>query len=272
MQRRKWNPVRSLLKLPIYYKVIVANSAMALTVIVTLLTFRTALVAAVIVVASGITNALLVRAAFHVEKHRLKQRQLLAWTLSRSEQERSRVAGQLQDDAAQRLAALALNSAGHRAIADEAAAVMEQLCNTAQTLRPPGFQLLGLKGALSWYARSLASRFGTTIELSLDQSLETLDPALALGIYRILEDVLESAARQGENVDLTVTHAATGTAILLRLEHALTSAEHFRLVERTALLGGETETANRHSQTFVSLTIPLQERRHHVGHDSRLAG
>jgi signal transduction histidine kinase len=272
MQRRKWNPVRGLARLPIYYKVIVANSAMALTVIVTLLAFRTTLVAAVVVVGCGLTNALLVRAAFHVEKHRLKQRQLLAWTLSQSEKERARVAGQLQDDAAQRLAALAIKSSGQRAIADEAAAIMEQLCSTAETLRPPGMQLLGLEAALSWYTRSLQRRFGITVRLSLDESVETLDPALALGIYRILEDVLDSAARQGEDVDLTVSHTATETAVVLRLAHALTGTEHFRLVERTALLGGETEITKRRSQTVVRITIPLQERRNHVGHDSRLAG
>ncbi|MGQ0560424.1 MAG: hypothetical protein ACT443_00965, partial [Gemmatimonadota bacterium] len=104
----KWKGASAVLRVPIFYKVILANSAMAFVVIATLLTLRDQLLTAgVIVVACGVINALLVRAALTVDTLRQQQRELFAWSLNRTEAERSRVARELQDGAAQRLAALA---------------------------------------------------------------------------------------------------------------------------------------------------------------------
>lgn len=260
-------------RVPIYYKVIIANSVMALTVITTLLISSTALVAGVVVVACGIMNALLVRAAFAVEAQHRSQRQLLAWTMDRSEQERSRLASQLQDDAAQRLAALVLKAAGDPAISQEAAAVMEELCDAAQALHPPGIRHAGLRGALGWYARSLERRFDVTIDLRADAELENLEQSLALGIYRILEDVLEHAVEHAPGrLDLYVTRKDPLVQADARLSYTMPPNERFRLTERTAVLGGQTRITDRDGETVVNLLIPMLEREPHAGYDSRLAG
>lgn len=254
-----------------YYKIILANSIMALTVIWTLLFFRTALVAGAVVAGCGITNALLVRAALQVEHQRNHQRQLLARTLNESEKERARIARQLQDDAGQRLAALMLSARGNAAVSSEAAAVMKELYETAQTLDPPGLRHLGLSGALGWYVRSLERRFAVRVNLAVDTRLQQLEESLALAMFRILEDVLENTSERARGwIDVYLAKGNSKAHVYIATG-VLTSTERFRLAERTAVLGGDTKVSDRDDQSIVTLTIPLVEKID-AGHDSRFAG
>lgn len=271
MHVKEWKA--ALAAVPIYYQVILANSAMALTVIVTLIFFRTVLVAAAVVLGCGITNALLVRAAFQVEHHRRNQRQLLAWTLNESEKERLRVARQLQDHAAQKLAALMLTAGGNPAISQEAAAVMQDLCDTAQTLRPPGIEHLGLNGALSWYARSLERRFEVEIDLVIDPRLDGIQQPLALGIFRILEDLLATtAARTRGRIELFLSYTDGDVQSYLSGALDITANQRFRLDEWAAVLGGKVRIARHANITIVTVTVPIPEKGPNGGYDSRLAG
>jgi signal transduction histidine kinase len=273
MKQRKWNPLRALSGVPIYYRVIVANSVMALTVIATLLLFQTAMVAGVVVVACGMTNALLVRAAFQVDQQTRKQRQLLAWTLNESEKERSQLAYELQENAAQRLAALLLKVKGDPAVSGEAAAVMQDLCATAQTLQPPTIGLLGLNGALKWYAQSVQQRLGMQLDVTADESVVFLDRSLALAIYRMVQDVVETAAADApKRIDVSVTTTGTLLHVSVDVPRILTQAEHFRVAERAALLGGQLRMSHHDKQAFVNITIPMEAEPSHGRYDSRLAG
>ena len=251
------DPLQALQGVSIYHRIIIANSAMAVTVIVTLLTSQTAIVAGTVAVACGITNALLVRAAFQVEAQRRSQRELLAHTLTQTELQRTDVARQLTEDAAQRLAVLALRASGDRKISAEATSVMQDLCDTARTLYPPGMELLGLKGALECYSRSLHERIGARVRVAADHQLIQLAQGQALGIYRMLEAVIESAAARGLNsVDLFVGIEDDNVQVTLQLDQMLSSSDRFNLSERVAVLGGNSKTAYRNDQTIVSISIP----------------
>ena len=272
----KWNqrlnPVAVLRGMPIYYKVIMANSVMAVAVIGTLLFWHDQKVAvATVVVTAGVVNALLVRTALSVDALRRQQRELFAWTLDQSEAERHRVAREIHDGAAQRLAALLLQLSGDRAVSTEAAAVMNDLCETAQTLQPPGMRLLGLPGALQWYARAIQARTGLTVDLTIDGNLQNVDGTVALGFYRVVEDLLETAANEAaEYAELSVVATTSSLVLAGRIQHVFTRSEHFRLAERAALLGGALECSQTERETVIRLTIPNRE--NHVGYDSRLAG
>lgn len=277
MKAWKWNLRGSRLpamlrRVPIYYKVIMANSAMALAVIGTLLVWhdQTAAVATVVVTA-GVVNALLVRTALSVETLRRQQRELFAWTLDQTEAERSRVAREIHDGAAQRLAALVLQLSGNGAVSSEAAAVMNDLCDTAQTLQPPGMRLLGLAAALHWFARNITARTGLEVDLTVEGPVQQVEGTTALGFYRVVEDILETAANEAaERAELSVIATSSSLVLAGRIQHVFTRSEHFRLAERAALLGGALECTTAGGDTVLRLTIPTRE--HHVGYDSRLAG
>jgi signal transduction histidine kinase len=266
MNAWKWKQV------PIYYKVILANSAMALAVITTLLLWHDQTIAvAAVVVTAGVVNAILVRTALSVNALHRQQRELLAWTLDRTEAERTRVVREIHDGAAQRLAALLLQLPGDRDISSEAAAVMNDLCETARTLEPPGMRLLGLAAALRWLAGTIERRTGLAVELSIDGPLQDVDGATALGFYRVVEDILETAASQAaEHGQLSVVATASNLVLAGSIQHVFNRSEHFRLAERAALLGGVLDCSHTESETAIRLTIPYRES--HVGYDSRLAG
>jgi signal transduction histidine kinase len=266
MRAWKWKQV------PIYYKVILANSAMALAVITTLLLWhdQTITVASVVVTA-GVVNAILVRTALSVNALHRQQRELLAWTLDRTEAERTRVVREIHDGAAQRLAALLLQLPGDRAISSEAAAVMNDLCETAKTLEPPGMRLAGLSSALQWLARTIERRTGLVVDLTMEGPLHDVDGTLALGFYRVVEDILETAANQAaEQGQISVVATASNLVLAARIQHVFNRSEHFRLAERAALLGGALDCSHTESESAIRLTIPYPES--HVGYDSRLAG
>lgn len=280
MANGKWTPAGALVRVPIFFKVILANSAMALIVVAALLTLQDRWVMTLLIVAaSGVVNALLVRGALTVDSLRAQQRELFAWTLDRTEEERSRVARGLQDGPAQRLAALALLSGGDRAIAGEAKAVMEELYDTVLTLQPPRMQLLGLEGALTWYGESLERRLGVDVRVTIRGDLNWLGPALRMGIYRAIEDVIETLARSHpSHIDLSIAASADAVAASIRAHTdsdaaeppGFTETERFRLSERVACLDGRLHITRGPSSTFIHITIPQRE--HHGGYDSHSAG
>lgn len=261
------------MSVPIYGKVIIANSLSAFAVIVALLTSPTTLVAGFVVIAAGLTNALLVRAAFAVEGQRRRYREVLAYTLETNEIERKQVAQRLQDDAAQRLAALVLSSSTQREFSREAAAVMEDLYAAAGLLHPATISLLGLGSAIRAHTRTLNMRFGLDVDLTVDPRIDQLDQALALGIYRILEDVLDNAGRRGAKfVAVKLECNRTSVTAALHMQNTLTQAEYFRIGERVALLGGRSETMPNDTTAILTISIPLGVTNEHARYDSRLAG
>jgi signal transduction histidine kinase len=276
MNTWKRKALRALKEVPIFYRIVIANTAMAGTVIVTLATFGTEAVAVVVVLASGLVNALLVGAALKVDGMREQQRDLFAWSLNQAERERRRVAYEIRESAAQRLAALML-APGHEAVKTEAAAVMQELVDTAETLQPPRIEFLGLPGALAWYSRSIERRLGIPVRITTDGPLDSFKPEVTLGLYRMLEDIVETMA-QHLPVTLDVCIAATDQMVASSVwsygtsepPRDFTEAEVFRLQERAACLAGKLEVVRTVDSICVHVTTPIREA--HARYDSRLVG
>lgn len=277
MNTWKRNVLKALKEVPIFYKIVIANTVMAGTVIGTLLLFGTEAVAFVVVLTSGVVNALLVGAALKVDGIREQQRNLFAWSLNEAERERGRVANEIRESAAQRLAALLLVPSGQHAVAAEAAAVMQELVKTAETLQPPRFELLGLSGALAFYGPEAERRLGLTVRISVEGPIDELEPKVGLVLYRMLEDVVETlAGRIPEGIDLRIAaHGACVTSSIRSFGTPapcadLTSGEAFRLKERAACLGGRLDISSAPDGMSVRVITPIMES--HARYDSRLAG
>jgi len=134
-----------------------------------------------------------------------------------SEDERARIARDLHDDTAQRLATaliglrlLERSIGGDEAlerIADLRAELQEAaegIRRIARGLRPPELEDAGLAAALRAYARGLQETRGLEIGLDLDQVDPFLSPDGQLVIYRIVQEALTNVARHAQTTEATV--------------------------------------------------------------------
>ncbi len=125
-----------------------------------------------------------------------------------TEDERQRIARELHDDTAQRLATLLLRV---RALAEEAdpaarhslwEAVREEIVEAAEGvtrisrgLRPPELEEVGLVLAIHAHIRNLRERAGFEVENELDAVDPFLDITAKLALYRIIQEALSNARR-----------------------------------------------------------------------------
>lgn len=150
-------------------------------------------------------------------------RRLGVGALDAAERERRSLAAELQDDAAQRLAALLLQvelarkstsdpAAAERlgTLRDQVAECLEMVRRLARRLHPPELGELGLESALRAHTRTISEQTGLTVEMAADASLPELDPDVALALYRIAEEALVNAVRHADADALAVRLGANG--------------------------------------------------------------
>jgi PAS domain S-box-containing protein len=125
-----------------------------------------------------------------------------------AEEERQRIARELHDDTAQRLAGLMLmlKAAGRTEDAKEREARIEQVREEigaaadavrriARGLRPPILDEFGLPAALESLVRTLRHAHGLDIDLSMERPVGRLHPDSELAMYRIVQEALSNAIR-----------------------------------------------------------------------------
>jgi two-component system sensor kinase FixL len=149
--------------------------------------------------------------------------------LRATEEERQRIARELHDDTAQRLATLILRirrlalepDAEERSqlledIRDEVVDATEGVKRMARGLRPPEIEELGLALAITAHVRSLREGADFIVETELGSVEQYLSDTAKLAIYRIIQEALSNARR----------HAGTERALVrLYLEGAKVVAE-----------------------------------------------
>lgn len=151
--------------------------------------------------------------------------------LMASEEERQRIARELHDDTAQRLAALILRV---RRVAEEDddrarrvlfEAVREEIIEAAESvkrmsrgLRPPEIEELGLELALQAHIRSLSQATGFTVRANLDRVDPYLDETAKLALYRIVQEALSNARRHGDTDRATVRLVREGDVVIAEIE------------------------------------------------------
>ena len=146
-----------------------------------------------------------------------------------AENERQRIARELHDDTAQRLAGLMLmlkvagttEDAKEREeridrVREEIGAAADAVRRIARGLRPPVLDEVGLTVALESLVRSLGQTHGLEIDLAMERPVKRLGADSELAMYRIVQEALSNAIRHS---------GASRVAVSLHAEDHILRAE-----------------------------------------------
>lgn len=202
------------------------------------------------------------------------------------EAERTRLAGEIHDGLAQRLASLgfhldAASRARHHPEAKEQISLARELCELAGAeiraaiggLRPPVLDDLGLSAALTTLARETGARQNVTLTIT-GELAEPLPDHLQTALYRIAQEAVGNSLRhaQAGNIDIALTHDAGQVTLSVSDDGVgFTMSEVLApgrrpasyglrgMAERAELLGGRvTVTSRPLDGTTVRAVIPLR--------------
>jgi PAS domain S-box-containing protein len=152
-----------------------------------------------------------------------------AGALRAAEEERQRIARELHDDTAQRLAGLMLmlkvasrtEDPAEREeridqVREEIGAAADAVRRIARGLRPPVLDEVGLPAALESLVRSLRQAHGLDIDLAMERTVGRMSADSELAMYRIVQEALSNAIRHS---------GASRVAVSLESEDHLLRAE-----------------------------------------------
>lgn len=152
-----------------------------------------------------------------------------AEALRAAEEERQRIARELHDDTAQRLAGLMLmlRVAGQiedreererriEQVREEIAETADAVRRIARGLRPPALDEVGLAAALESLVSSLRLAHSLNIEMTADRPRDRLEADAELALYRIVQEALSNAVRHS---------GASRVAVSLQTEDGMVRAE-----------------------------------------------
>lgn len=202
--------------------------------------------------------------------------------LRATEDERKRLARELHDDTAQRLATLILRvrmlatetDTDRRAllfeqIREEIVEASEGVKRLSRGLRPPEIEELGLELAVQAYARTL-SEGGVFDATVLSGGVDPyLDSTAKLALYRIIQEAISNARRHSGTGEATVRMALEGDGVVVEITDRGTG---FALVnrgdgerglgligmqERATMIGGQIVIDSRPGQgTTIRVVVP----------------
>jgi two-component system sensor histidine kinase UhpB len=213
-----------------------------------------------------------------------KQRDLSIRALHAAEEERKRVAKDLHDKTAQTLAGLLVQLGLAKSIKDDAtraallqeaseqaALAMDETYRVVQALRPPALELLGLRGAIEAYARSLSEQTNIAIDVDAEDVRGALNEESEIATYRIVQEALSNVIRHsrathamvylrrsGEGVAVTIEDNGVGFATRETMRSP-GSLGLFGMQERASYLGGSVEIRSTSAGTSVEVEIPVTE-------------
>jgi len=202
--------------------------------------------------------------------------------LRASEEERQRIARELHDDTAQRLATLILRV---RVLAEEPDTIRRRkllesvraevvdaadgVRRMARGLRPPEIEELGLNLAVQAHARNLEEAGGFSLEVDLGVIDPYLDITAKLALYRIVQEAISNARRHSGATTATVRLAYEDDAVVAEVRdhgcgfHSATIMEGSRglglvgMSERASMIGGRlTIEAVPGEGTCVRVVVP----------------
>ena len=181
-------------------------------------------------VAGTVHTARLVR---RLELQRVQQRLLSTRLIAAEEQERARLAGELHDGVAQRLAATSFHlSAAREWLADDPQAAAVELTRAAallelagqetrsavQALRPPLLDDLGLEAGLRALARDVP---GVDIDVDVDVDVDVAGLAMSLeqqtALYRIAQEALNNVVKHAQAGKVTLRLLCQETTVVLEV-------------------------------------------------------
>jgi len=177
-------------------------------------------------VAGTVHTARLVR---RLELQRVHQRLLSTRLIAAEEQERARLAGELHDGVAQRLAATSFHlSAAREWLADDPQATAVELTRAAallelagqetrsavQALRPPLLDDLGLEAGLRALARDVP---GVNINVDVDIAELAMSLEQQTALYRIAQEALNNVVKHAQAGKVTLRLLCQATTVVLEV-------------------------------------------------------
>jgi PAS domain S-box-containing protein len=219
-------------------------------------------------------------------------RQLSGQLLRLQDEERRRLARELHDTTAQKLAVLLLGLKRLTAQASSLDASAQESLAECQTLakqcadelrtfsyllHPPLLEELGLAGAVRDYADGFAKRSGLRVDLEVSPSLERLPREKELALFRVLQESLANVHRHSgsKKVSIRLTQLRgeirlevqdAGRGLELKTDPASGEKAPSKLGvgvagmrERLRQLGGRLEFESGHPGTTVRASLPLDQ-------------
>lgn len=217
--------------------------------------------------------------------YRQRLREVAARALNAAEEERKRVARELHDDTAQRLAALLIRLRLVRGMKDieqrnrvleevrrEITETLEGVRHFAHGLRPPALDELGLVPAIQSFARTLTRSSGLPISVTAElpeREGMLLRPEAELALYRIVQEALSNVVRHAEAERAEVRIRASAREIVaiveddgwgFSVETTIKEGQGlglFGMKERAEYIGGTVEIESRPGEgTRVRAVVP----------------
>jgi len=207
---------------------------------------------------------------------------VVAVSLKKKEQERTRLARELHDDINQRLALVGLSldrlrhgSVGAAGLREEIAAASGQVVDLIQDihalshrLHSSKLDLLGLPRAAGEVCAELSDLHGVAIDFQAENVAEHLPPDVALCLFRVLQEALQNATKhsgsrqihvllrgEARGIELAVTDAGVGFDQRAAEGRGLGLTS---MTERVKLVAGELQIDSKPGEgTAVRARIPL---------------
>lgn len=217
---------------------------------------------------------------------RKRLREFGAGTVRAAEEERRRIARELHDDTAQRLAGLLVrlrlareaDDEGRReelleGFRDEILASAEAIRRVARGLRPPALEDAGLGAAIRGHVRQRLESSSLEVSLRIDAVEDRLDDGSKLAVYRIVQEALSNVLRHADAGEVSVRVRATDGHVVAEVEDDGRGFEFppsreradaglglVGMEERAAIAGGELEIDSAPGRgTTVRVRLPASE-------------
>ena len=230
--------------------------------------------------------------AMDVTEHRIAEQALSSLNhrlIESLENERSRIARELHDDFAQRMALMALELDGLgselanqddvqrrvQRLYERAAQLSSDLQAVSHNLHPSKLEHLGLVAAADVFCREMSAQHYVSVHFRHEAIPDHLSKAVALGVFRVLQEALTNAVKHARTHELRVTLRGEADGISLEVaDHGIGFDVHassssglglLSMRERLALIGGGIAIDSRPGHgTTVRVHVPLERENHHV--------
>jgi signal transduction histidine kinase len=155
-----------------------------------------------------------------------------------------------------------------REIGEIAQSALDNVRGLSQTLHPSILDELGLASAIEWYISTAEKQLGLEVSYVRAESPVPVDPAVAIHVYRVLQEALSNVARHSGARSARVTlRVDPGTLVLEVADEGRGIDRGGRrglgvvaMRERAELLGGSIEFSEPPGGgTVVRLRVPLPE-------------
>jgi PAS domain S-box-containing protein len=209
--------------------------------------------------------------------------QLSGRLINAQEQERIRLARELHDDFAQRVALVCIDieslanvtndSLSRKRLSDlkeEVERIGVDLHTLSHRLHSSRLEILGLAVSVKSFCEEYADRHRIRIDFSHKHLPTSIPPDTALALYRIVQETLRNVTKHSHALSAKVILAANSTALFLTVTDngvgfdpsCISLAEGIGLrsvKERASMIGGSLEVKSRPMQgTQITVTVPLK--------------